>query len=74
VETAMKKRLDPNSTGNEQGSLEITGNLGNVMKESAYLAYTFAKAFMANRFPDNTFLQRAALHLHVPEVSCLWLS
>ena len=53
--------------------MEITGNLGNVMKESAYLAYTFAKAYMAKNFPDNDFLQRATIHLHVPEVRFLTL-
>lgn len=39
------------------------------MKESAQIAYTVAKSFLTRVDPDNTFLQKAQLHLHVPEVS-----
>ncbi|KAL5005304.1 hypothetical protein ScPMuIL_018760 [Solemya velum] len=65
IETVLKKPLDVTST--EQGALEITGHLGNVMKESVQLAFTFAKSFMTEKFPDNLFMQKAAIHLHVPE-------
>ncbi|KAK0057975.1 lon protease mitochondrial [Biomphalaria pfeifferi] len=65
IETAIKKPLKDDNK--EVGSLELTGSLGNVMKESAHLAYTFAKAFTAKNFPDNDFMQRAHIHLHVPE-------
>ncbi|KAG5949645.1 ATP-dependent Lon protease pim1 [Claviceps sorghi] len=47
--------------------LEITGNLKNVMKESTTIAYSFAKAFMVKRFPDNDFFDKAKMHLHVPD-------
>lgn len=67
IETALKKPYDPEKSPQEVGSMEMTGNLGNVMKESAQLAYTFAKAYMTKRFPDNQLLQYAAVHLHVPE-------
>lgn len=49
------------------GTFQLTGHLGDVMKESATIAYTFAKAFLLKREPDNEFLQKAAIHLHVPE-------
>jgi len=65
IETAIKKAFDPSNS--DAGSLELTGNLGNVMKESAQLAYTFAKAFTAKKHPNNSFMQKASLHLHVPE-------
>ena len=68
IETVLKKPYDPKASTQETGSLEMTGNLGSVMKESVQLAYTFAKAFMAKYYPDNLFLQQASLHLHVPEV------
>lgn len=67
VETVLKKKYDPSATTPEVGSMEITGNLGNVMKESAFLAYTFAKSFLAKKFPDNQTLHRASIHMHVPE-------
>ena len=69
IETCIKKHLDKESM--DQGALELTGNLGSVMKESAQLAYTFCKSYTARNFPDNPFMQKALLHLHVPEVSIL---
>ncbi|KFM59256.1 Lon protease-like protein, mitochondrial, partial [Stegodyphus mimosarum] len=50
-----------------EGSLQLTGHLGDVMKESANIAYSFAKSFMLQLYPENDFLQKAHLHLHVPE-------
>ncbi|VDK74564.1 unnamed protein product [Litomosoides sigmodontis] len=49
------------------GSLEATGHLGDVMKESMRIAYTVAKNILRNRFPDNDFLDKAHIHVHVPE-------
>lgn len=51
-----------------QGSLEATGHLGDVMKESMRTAYTVAKNVLARRDPNNEFLEQAHLHIHVPEV------
>ncbi|XP_064608395.1 lon protease homolog, mitochondrial-like [Liolophura sinensis] len=65
IETVLKKTYDPKSS--ESGTIEITGNLGAVMKESVHLAYTFAKSYLIERDPSNSFLQKAQLHLHVPE-------
>lgn len=47
--------------------LEITGQLGDVMKESSRLAYSFAKMHLAKNFPENRFFEKAAIHLHCPE-------
>ncbi|KAJ3088440.1 ATP-dependent Lon protease pim1 [Quaeritorhiza haematococci] len=44
-----------------------TGQLGDVMKESATISYTFAKAMLARRFPENRFFEKASIHMHVPE-------
>ncbi|KAK0834303.1 ATP-dependent Lon protease pim1 [Friedmanniomyces endolithicus] len=46
---------------------ERTGNLKPVMKESTQIAYSFAKGFMARRFPGNKFFEKARIHLHCPE-------
>jgi Lon-like ATP-dependent protease len=48
-------------------SLERTGNLKAVMKESTQIAYSFAKGFMARRYPENRFFEKAKIHLHCPE-------
>ncbi len=52
----------------QQGRIEVTGNLGDVMKESVRIAYTFAKVFLGERVSaDNAFLVENCVHLHVPE-------
>uniref|UniRef100_A0A7N6BLG0 Lon protease homolog, mitochondrial n=1 Tax=Anabas testudineus TaxID=64144 RepID=A0A7N6BLG0_ANATE len=50
-----------------EGSLEITGQLGDVMKESAKIASTFARSFLMTKESENHFLINSHLHLHVPE-------
>lgn len=37
------------------------------MKESARIAYTFARAFLMEQDPENDFLVTSHIHLHVPE-------
>ncbi|XP_008048625.1 lon protease homolog, mitochondrial-like, partial [Carlito syrichta] len=37
------------------------------MKESARIAYTFARAFLMQHEPDNDYLVASHIHLHVPE-------
>ena len=63
VEAILQAALKPSS----RPSLEITGNLKTVMKESSTIAYSFAKSHMAKEFPDNHFLEKAKIHVHVPE-------
>ncbi|CAR29449.1 ZYRO0G08910p [Zygosaccharomyces rouxii] len=48
-------------------SFERTGQLGDVMKESSRLAYSFTKMFLSSKFPQNRFFEKAAIHLHCPE-------
>jgi Lon-like ATP-dependent protease len=63
VEAILQAALKPSS----RPSFEITGNLKTVMKESSTIAYSFAKSLMAKEFPDNHFLEKAKIHVHVPE-------
>uniref|UniRef100_A0A8C0BVJ8 Lon protease homolog, mitochondrial n=1 Tax=Buteo japonicus TaxID=224669 RepID=A0A8C0BVJ8_9AVES len=64
VETSLRR---PKDKENKDGSLEVTGQLGDVMKESAKIAYTFARAFLMQKDPNNDFLMSSHIHLHVPE-------
>uniref|UniRef100_A0A8C9FKH2 Lon protease homolog, mitochondrial n=1 Tax=Pavo cristatus TaxID=9049 RepID=A0A8C9FKH2_PAVCR len=64
VETSLKR---PKDEEGKDGSLEVTGQLGDVMKESAKIAYTFARAFLMQKEPNNDFLMSSHIHLHVPE-------
>ncbi|CAA7398380.1 unnamed protein product [Spirodela intermedia] len=52
--------------GEGKGSLHLTGHLGDVMKESAQIAHTVARAILLDREPDNQFFANTRLHLHVP--------
>ncbi|XP_067872560.1 lon protease homolog, mitochondrial [Heterodontus francisci] len=64
VETSLRR---PRDKENKDGSLEVTGQLGDVMKESAKIAYTFARAFLMQKDATNDFLTQSHIHLHVPE-------
>lgn len=67
VETSLRRPPDPEGKGDKDGSLEVTGQLGEVMRESASIAYTFARAFLMQRDPANRCLVTSHIHLHVPE-------
>ncbi|KAG5850812.1 hypothetical protein ANANG_G00086400 [Anguilla anguilla] len=68
IETSLRRpREMREKDGSREGSLEVTGQLGDVMKESAKIAYTFARAFFMKEQPDNDFLVASHVHLHVPE-------
>ncbi|KAK2087136.1 Lon protease mitochondrial [Saguinus oedipus] len=67
VETSLRRPRDRDAKGEKDGSLEVTGQLGEVMKESARIAYTFARAFLMQHAPDNEYLVTSHIHLHVPE-------
>ena len=54
-------------TSKGKGALTMTGNLGDVMKESATLAFEYLKA-NASRFGiDDSVFENTNIHIHVPE-------
>uniref|UniRef100_A0A667WSQ5 Lon protease homolog, mitochondrial n=1 Tax=Myripristis murdjan TaxID=586833 RepID=A0A667WSQ5_9TELE len=67
IETSLRRPRGKAVDKEGEGSLEVTGQLGDVMKESAKIALTFAKAFLMKQEPENNFLVNSHLHLHVPE-------
>lgn len=50
-----------------KGNLTMTGNLGDVMKESATIAYEYIKANAADFGIKPEVLQERNIHVHVPE-------
>lgn len=50
-----------------KGELRLTGQLGDVMQESANIAYTWLKAASPRHGIDMTWYDRNSVHLHVPE-------
>jgi ATP-dependent Lon protease len=55
------------STSKGKGKLTLTGNLGEVMKESATTALSFIKAHAQNLDIDEAYFERNDIHIHVPE-------
>lgn len=52
---------------NRDAGFKITGQLGDVMKESAMLAYSFASSHLESFGGSNQFFEKAQIHMHVPE-------
>ena len=50
-----------------KGDLQLTGNLGNVMKESATTAFTWLKANAKKAGIDPELFTKKSAHIHVPE-------
>lgn len=71
IEIAKRKLSQPTVKKDQpnagDGSLELTGHLGDVMKESARIALTVARNFIKSIDESNNYLETSHLHLHVPE-------
>ena len=52
---------------NNNRNLKLTGQLGEVMRESAEIAYSYVSSHLEQFGADPKFYDKAALHLHVPE-------
>lgn len=50
-----------------KGDLKLTGQLGDVMQESANIAFSYIKSISANHGIDLAWFEKNTIHLHVPE-------
>eukprot|EP00930_Biecheleria_cincta_P041486 TRINITY_DN28440_c0_g1_i1.p1 TRINITY_DN28440_c0_g1~~TRINITY_DN28440_c0_g1_i1.p1 ORF type:complete len:970 (-),score=190.00 TRINITY_DN28440_c0_g1_i1:80-2989(-) len=54
-------------SGGISGSMQVTGRLGSVMSESSSISLTYARLFLRELNPSASFLDRAHIHVNVPE-------
>lgn len=50
-----------------KGSIEVTGSLGDVMKESAKIAVSYARSIADRYSIDSEFYKNKDIHIHAPE-------
>lgn len=50
-----------------KGNLQLTGQLGDVMKESAFAAYSYAKSNAKELEIDEDIFPKTDIHIHIPE-------
>ncbi|OMH79765.1 Lon protease-like protein, partial [Zancudomyces culisetae] len=66
IESIVKDKATSNND-EFKGKIVVSGKLGQVMQESANLAYTYAIVYLSQNHPQNKFFKSAGIHLHVPE-------
>jgi Lon-like ATP-dependent protease len=68
IETqSIQRGVDSEGKPRGGGSIKVTGQLGDVMKESAQIAYTVARARLHEIDPESSFFDINDIHTHVPE-------
>lgn len=59
--------VEASQVHSKQRGFKLTGQLGDVMKESAEIAYSYVAGHLADYGIDTARLDEAFIHLHVPE-------
>ena len=58
--------IEARSIFNKNGGLKQTGQLGDVMKESAEIAYSYVRSLLQNDPDAKEFFEERMIHFHVP--------
>lgn len=51
----------------EKTAMKLTGQAGDVMKESAEIAWSYLHGAIHKYAPGNTFFEKSQVHIHIPE-------
>lgn len=51
----------------DKTALQLTGQMGDVMKESCQIAWNYVHSAMSRFAPNFAFFERSQVHLHIPE-------
>ena len=58
--------IEANAIKNKSAGFKQTGQLGNVMKESSEIAYSYVRSLLSKQEIANPFFDENIVHLHVP--------
>lgn len=58
--------VEASGINHKGGGFKQTGQLGDVMKESAQIAHSFVQSLLNEKAPDNQYFKEHLVHLHVP--------
>ncbi len=53
--------------GSEKTEMKLTGQAGDVMKESAQIAWTYVNSKIETYAPGLSFFEKSQVHIHIPE-------
>ena len=53
--------------GAEKTEMKLTGQAGEVMKESAQIAWSYLQSALSKYAPGRTFFKKSHVHIHIPE-------
>lgn len=59
--------IETSKTPSEKTEMRLTGQLGEVMKESAAVAWTCAQHALLKYAPGTPFFEKTQVHVHIPE-------
>lgn len=51
----------------EKTEMKLTGQVGDVMKESAQIAWSYLQSRSRQYFPEIPFFEKSQIHIHIPE-------
>lgn len=54
-------------TNAEKTGMKLTGQAGNVMKESSQIAWSYLHGALPKYAPKHTFFDKSEIHIHIPE-------
>ena len=54
-------------SNSEKTQMKLTGQAGDVMKESAQIAFSFLASKFSDYAPDMKFFEKQEIHIHIPE-------
>lgn len=58
--------IEAAAIASKNGGFKQTGQLGDVMKESAQIAHSYVRSILTSQEPPNDFFDTHSVHLHVP--------